>query len=50
MTCATCHDVHNKDNANNTLGSMNYLVYSDQQNSSLCLTCHDKGNGTDDQP
>ena len=45
MTCATCHDVHNKDNADNTGGgaSLNYLVYSDQAGSSLCLTCHVKG-------
>lgn len=47
MTCATCHDVHNKDNADNALGGMNYFVYAPQENSSLCLTCHDKGNGTD---
>lgn len=45
MTCATCHDVHNKDNANNTVGGMNYFVYSDQKDSSLCLTCHNKGDG-----
>jgi hypothetical protein len=51
MTCATCHDVHNKDNATNTIGSgFNYFVYAPQDNSALCLTCHDKGNGTDDQP
>jgi hypothetical protein len=43
MTCATCHDVHNKDNANNALGGLNYFVYGPQEGSSLCLTCHDKG-------
>ena len=43
MTCATCHDVHNKDNAVNTLGGFNYFVYSNQAGSSLCLTCHAKG-------
>jgi len=49
MTCATCHDVHNKDNVVNTLpaGSplaqpKNYLVYADQNGSQLCLTCHNK--------
>ena len=47
MTCATCHDVHNKDNATNVTGGLNYFVYAPQDNSSLCLTCHDKGNGTD---
>ena len=48
MTCATCHDVHNKDNANNTIASgRNYLVYAPQDASALCLTCHNKGNGTD---
>ena len=43
MTCATCHDVHNKDNAINTIGGFNYFVYSNQAGSSLCLTCHAKG-------
>jgi Zn-finger protein len=43
MTCATCHDVHNKDNANNTKGGLNYFVYADQDGSKLCLTCHAKG-------
>ena len=44
MTCATCHDVHNKDNATNTGGAagLNYLVYGDQNGSKLCLACHDK--------
>ena len=43
MTCATCHDVHNKDNVVNT-GTVvrNYLVYADQNGSDLCLSCHDK--------
>ncbi|HEY3306993.1 MAG TPA: cytochrome c3 family protein [Desulfuromonadaceae bacterium] len=48
MTCASCHDVHNKDNASNTIASgKNYLVYAPQDASALCLTCHNKGNGTD---
>ena len=46
MTCATCHDVHNKDNATNTKASgKNYLVYAPQDGSALCLTCHNKGDG-----
>ncbi|WP_225911685.1 cytochrome c3 family protein [Desulfuromonas versatilis] len=49
MTCATCHDVHNKDNANNTAApGRNYFVYAPQDNSALCLTCHNKGNGVDE--
>jgi opacity protein-like surface antigen len=53
MTCATCHDVHNKDNALNTTNwngdgqnehqdtvHGNYLVFSPQSGSQLCLTCH----------
>jgi opacity protein-like surface antigen len=43
MTCATCHDVHNKDNVVNTGATVkNYLVYADQNGSQLCLTCHKK--------
>ncbi len=46
MTCATCHDVHNKDNAVNVAASTrNYFVYAPQDGSQLCLTCHDKGDG-----
>jgi hypothetical protein len=46
MTCATCHDVHNKDNAANiAASSRNYFVYAPQDGSQLCLTCHDKGDG-----
>ena len=46
MTCATCHDVHNKDNATNIAASTrNYFVYAPQDGSQLCLTCHDKGDG-----
>lgn len=36
MTCASCHDVHNKDNVEN------YFLYNDQEKSAICLTCHDK--------
>lgn len=42
MTCATCHDVHNKMNADEPSAAMNYLVLSPQRDSSLCLTCHIK--------
>ena len=53
MTCATCHDVHNKDNVASKTGSaidnsggtatgFNYFVYAPQQRSQLCTTCHDK--------
>lgn len=38
MECATCHSVHNKGNTGERL-----LWRSDEQ-SRLCLTCHDKGN------
>ena len=41
MTCATCHDVHNKKNADLT-GTQNYLVLAPQSGSQLCLTCHIK--------
>jgi hypothetical protein len=52
MTCATCHDVHNKDNATNAAAGIdgdhpdtvnrNYLVFSPQSGSQLCLSCHNK--------
>lgn len=41
MTCATCHDVHNKDNTNGS-GTGNYFVLAPQRDSQLCLSCHDK--------
>lgn len=37
MECGTCHSVHNKGNAGET------LLWRSDQNSELCLTCHDKG-------
>ncbi|MFN7975975.1 MAG: cytochrome c3 family protein [Acidobacteriota bacterium] len=37
LECASCHSVHNKGNA----GEM--LLWRSDQNSELCLTCHDKG-------
>jgi hypothetical protein len=41
MTCATCHDVHNRKNAD-LPASPNYLVLAPQKDSALCLTCHIK--------
>lgn len=40
MECATCHSVHNKGNAGER------LLWRSDQNSELCLTCHDKGTYT----
>jgi predicted CXXCH cytochrome family protein len=37
MECSTCHSVHNKGNGGET------LLWRSDQNSELCLTCHDKG-------
>ena len=37
MECATCHSVHNKGNSGEV------LLWRSDQNSELCLTCHDKG-------
>jgi hypothetical protein len=42
MTCATCHDVHNKMNADDPAQLVNYLVLAPQADSALCLTCHIK--------
>jgi hypothetical protein len=47
MTCATCHEVHNKENAIQaaaTDGSAtpNYFLYAKEQNSLICLSCHIK--------
>jgi len=41
MECGTCHSVHNKGNSGET------LLWRSDQNSELCLTCHDKGIYTD---
>jgi predicted CXXCH cytochrome family protein len=37
MECDTCHSVHNKGNTGER------LLWRSDQNSELCLTCHDKG-------
>jgi hypothetical protein len=43
MTCATCHDVHNKENVANVKASdRNYFVYAPQDSSALCISCHNK--------
>jgi len=48
MTCATCHEVHNKDNvvqkkADGTpLANINYFLYGSQAGSQICLSCHNK--------
>jgi hypothetical protein len=45
MTCATCHDVHNRKNAYKAgiaNDGTNYLTLSPQANSDLCTTCHIK--------
>lgn len=36
MTCASCHDVHNKENPEQ------YLLINMEKNSAICLTCHNK--------
>jgi len=41
LECSTCHSVHNKGNTGET------LLWRSDENSELCLTCHDKGNYTD---
>jgi Zn-finger protein len=44
FTCATCHDVHNKDNVQNTYpgSSRNYFLLGDNNGSQFCLSCHVK--------
>ena len=37
LECASCHSVHNKGNSGER------LLWRSDQNSELCLTCHDKG-------
>ena len=36
MTCASCHDVHNRDNVDTA------FLYEKQKESVFCLMCHDK--------
>ncbi len=42
MTCASCHDVHNRKNADDPALGLTYLVLGPQKDSALCLTCHIK--------
>jgi hypothetical protein len=47
MTCATCHEVHNKDNVvQKKFGGadmgVNYFLYGSQTGSQICLSCHNK--------
>jgi cytochrome c553 len=48
LTCASCHDVHNTNNAINAASLSNpsfvpnYFVWAPEQNSALCLSCHVK--------
>jgi len=52
MTCASCHEVHNKENAtqeaftgvngSDTTKAPNYFLYAKEANSLICLSCHVK--------
>ena len=42
MTCATCHDVHNKKNVYGGTEPVNFLVLAPQAGSKLCISCHIK--------
>lgn len=52
MTCASCHEVHNKENAtqeaftgvngSDTSRAPNYFLYAKEANSLICLSCHVK--------
>jgi cytochrome c553 len=46
VTCASCHEVHNKDNVPPTVGpsgvQRNYLLWADEKDSLNCLSCHIK--------
>ncbi|HEY6871690.1 MAG TPA: cytochrome C [Geobacteraceae bacterium] len=49
VTCASCHEVHNKDNALNPLASgapagdaRNYFLRASEERSAICLSCHIK--------
>ena len=52
MTCASCHEVHNKENAtqelftgangSGTTTAPNYLLYAKEARSLICLSCHVK--------
>jgi len=48
VTCASCHDVHNTNNAVNTFTANNptfvpnYFVWAPEKDSALCISCHVK--------
>jgi hypothetical protein len=43
FTCASCHDVHNTQNAKPLPGnSYNYFLYAREEGSAICLSCHIK--------
>lgn len=46
LTCATCHEVHNKENAVQdaavTGATPNYFLYAKEKESLICLSCHIK--------
>ena len=42
MTCATCHEVHNKDNVADANNTYNYFLYAPESGSQICLSCHIK--------
>jgi cytochrome c peroxidase len=46
MTCATCHEVHNKENVAMAAGTNgitpNYFLYAEEKDSLICLSCHVK--------
>jgi hypothetical protein len=46
MTCASCHEVHNKENVVQLIGTNgitpNYFLYAQEDQSLICLSCHIK--------
>ncbi|HXE98631.1 MAG TPA: hypothetical protein VN642_19670 [Dongiaceae bacterium] len=43
VTCSSCHDVHNCNNAKPDPGhNYNYLLWAKEEQSLICLTCHIK--------
>lgn len=42
MECATCHEVHGKENPNSAGNMIAKFLRKPNDSSSLCLTCHDK--------
>ena len=43
MTCASCHEVHNTNNATPDAGhNYNYFLWAKEEGSAICLSCHVK--------